>query len=438
MKILLIFPKVKFLNKPGDRPPLGIAYLASYLRRYIKDVDITIIDFNLYPDMNRDEEIELVSSKKPDLVGLSFLTPAFQDAQEIANSIRHKLSSRIILVAGGPHASAAPKETLQGSDFDFAVRGEGEKTFFELVQALSKGGVTDKIRGISFKHNGKIVHTADRPLIKELDSIPFPAHDLLEIDKYSMKIEGRSAMPILSSRGCPYQCIYCSKKVFGSNFRRRSAHSVLEEIKFVKAKYNISAFLFVDDTFTISPSRLNEFCNLVKQEGLEIRWRCWTRSDCVTKELLKNMYSAGCRIVCFGAESGNQGVLDIIRKGLRVEENRNAIRWAKEAGLKVKLFVMVGLPGEGRDEVEDTINFVLDTDPHTVDCYVTTPYPYTALWDDASKYGVRISSFNWRDYYYAGKDGNVPVLLRTDILSEDDIQQLYRRMRTKLKRYTCE
>ncbi|MEW5694048.1 MAG: radical SAM protein, partial [Candidatus Hydrogenedentota bacterium] len=159
------------------------------------------------------------------------------------------------------------------------------------------------------------------------------------------------------------------------------------------------------------------------------------RGDLVSAEMLHNMYAGGCRIICFGIETGSQRVLDIVKKGGTVGLNRNAIKMAKSVGLKVKLFVMVGLPGETEDDINRTIEFVRECDPDTVDCYITTPYPYTELWDDADKFGIKIKSFDWDSYFYAGMKGNVPVLMSTDKLSEKDITRLYRKIRNKLKKY---
>jgi len=423
-KVMLINPPIEFIEGEGDRPPLGILYLAAILEKY-SDSSVKILDLTLKPEPNLQNEL---MKYKPDIVGITTTTPVFTKSAKIASFVKGNIPETI-LVAGGPHPSSMPIQTLNDSCFDVVVRGEGERTFLNLVKCIENGEDLNSVEGITFKINDTIKATANRELVKNLDELPFPARHLIPMDKYKMKINGVNSTTMISSRGCPYNCVYCTKSVFGHLFRARSPENVVSEIEHVIDMYDIKGFLFVDDTFTLNPDRVKKFCDMIIERNLDITWRCWTRSDRITKLLLKKIRDAGCAVICFGVESGDQNVLNRSRKGTKVETNLKAIKLAKDVGLSVKVFFMIGLPGESEKSVMKTIEFIEKSKPNTADFYVTVPFPNTYLWNHAEELGIRILSRDWKNYYQVGKSGHAPVVIETNDLSKADILKLHKKLR---------
>lgn len=435
MKVLLVNPAIFFIDGVSDRPPLGLLYLSSVLKE--NGIHVRVVDLALRP--NADLEAVLLDFK-PDLVGISMTTPVFVEAARLAEIIKNILPDSII-VAGGPHPSSMPVETLKGFSFDIVVAGEGESTFLELVKALESDSDLAKVQGIYYKSGSQVCSTAPRRLIADIDGIPFPARELVSLSEYAMEINGIKATPMITSRGCPYQCVYCTKSIFGNRCRVRSPENIVCEIKKIISEHGIKGILFVDDTFTIYADRIHALCDRIIEEKLDITWRCWTRSDKVNRNLLEKMYASGCRVVCFGVESGDQRILDRSRKGASVESNLNAIKTSKAVGLHAKAFFMVGLPGENKESIDNTIQFMRSADPDSAHFYVTTPFPQTHLWNYAEDLGIRIVSRDWRSYYHAGKNGDAPAVIETAELSLDAIIEMHQKLRNefdRLKNPPCE
>lgn len=420
MKILLINPPIKFIEGQGDRPPLGLAYLAANLLKNGKE-HVKILDLSTKPNFSLPEYL---LQEKPDIVAISSMTPTFFECAAISKICKDTLKG-IITVAGGPHPSSLPEQTLKESDFDIVIYGEGEVTFDKLIDTLENKGNLKDVQGLYYNEEGKILSTEPRQLQENIDMIPFPARHLLNMEEYTMKIQGLPATTIITSRGCPFSCVYCNKSVFGNKFRARSPRNIVDEIKEITKTYGIKAFLFVDDTFTYDYKRTEGICDLIIKEKLGIIWRCWTRSDKVDKNLIKKMYEAGCTEMSFGIESGNQQVLNKIRKGTLVEQNEKAIKWAREMGIYVKAFFMIGLPGESMNTVKDNLEFIKKADPNNVDFYIMTPFPSTKVWDDPESLGIKIVSKDWRSYFHAGKEGATHSVVATEHMSRKEIDLAY-------------
>jgi len=424
-RVLLVHPSNRaFVEHEGDRPPLGILYIAAALEA-AGDVDVRVLDLTLQSRPDLDDTLREL---EPDIVGVTITTTVFPEAAEVATRAKQLLPNAT-LVAGGPHASALPVETLEQSDFDIVVRGEGERTLLELTRRLAAGETIDDVAGLTYRVDGRVEATPDRAPIESLDDIPFPARHLLPMNEYYMAIDGTPATSIITSRGCPFGCVFCTKKVFGRLLRIRSPENIVDEIEHVVHDFGIRGFLFVDDTFTVHRSRIERVCDLIIEKKLDVIWRCWTRSDQVNQDLLQKMRSAGCTIVCFGIESGDQRVLDKAMKGTKVSTNLQAIRMAKAAGLTVKAFFMVGLPGENDESIENTIRFIDEARPHTADFYLTTPYPGSQIWNHPEELGMKIISGDWTQYYQAGPGGVAPGVIETTDLDRDQLVAAHERLR---------
>jgi len=396
MKVILVFPRFKY--KSGD-PPLGIAYVASYLRAHL-NVDLSIIDTTFNPSFEHVESV--LYKEKPDIVGIYFDTLMFHDGLKIAN-IAKKLG--IFVVAGGPHATVMPQTLID--KVDAVVIGEGEITFKELVENFPK---LQSVKGIWHRKGKKIFKNPPREPIENLDELPPPARDLLPIKNYianwhlldsiDPKLLGTN---IVASRGCPFNCSFCQptlRIMFGNKVRRRDANEIIKEIKDVKENYGVSAIFFHDDTFTANRDWVIEFCNSLKQENLDIIWGCNSRVNTLDKKLMEIMYSAGCREFHLGVESSSQRILDeIYHKGIKVEDARKITTLAKKIGIHTLCFFMIGAPTETEKEINEMIKFAcsLDTDEITVS--ITTPLPKTQLYDIV-KQNYKISeNFDDFDYY---------------------------------------
>jgi len=292
------------------------------------------------------------------------------------------------------------------------VRGEGEQTLLELAQNVSNSNGLNKIEGITFRNNGQTVRTPNRPFIQNLDELPRPAYKYFSLEKY--RLFGRRMLPIITSRGCPSQCSFCTtSRIFGKGFRARSPKNVVDELEWLRDSHGADAFSFYDDTFTLDKKRALKICEEIKNRKIGIPWDCQTRVSTVSKEMLAKMREANCQQVFFGVESGCQKILDAVNKGTTVEQNTAAIKLAKKAGLFVAVSVMVGYPGETRDMLEQTIDLLRKAEPDDAYICVATPYPGTELRNLIEDMGWNISN-DWKRY-----DTTAPVFDNPNLSTED-------------------
>ena len=243
-------------------------------------------------------------------------------AKKLAKKIKNELKLPVII--GGPHITVMPEETMKEEIFDYGVYGEGEETFLELVNSLENKKRLDDIMGIIFRKNGKIVINKPRPFNQKLDDLPIPNRKLLKIDKYLWSVPEKGIVKfttIMGSRGCPFDCIFCSQRtMFGTKIRFRSIKNIIEEIEYITNNLGIKHFQFIDDTLTLNKERLKEMCNLILQKKLDITWEGWTRANTVDEETLRLMKRAGFVRVSFGIESGNPHILKVIKKGVELDD----------------------------------------------------------------------------------------------------------------------
>ncbi|UCG19857.1 MAG: cobalamin-dependent protein [Deltaproteobacteria bacterium] len=390
MKILLVNPSYHDVYRNFDfvLPPLGLAYMAALLTE--SNYEVNIIDLNAGQDQ------QFIPDDNCDLVGITLDTSRYYKGMKYARTLKSKGTK---VVVGGPHASFMADEILGSGSADFVVRGEGEHTMLELVTALTEGGNLEEIRGLSYLSDNQVIHNADRTYSDDLDTLPFPARHLLDMDKYrTSKLGTRSITSILTSRGCPYQCSFCaSSKLAGTSWRARSVESIIEEIQFVKDTYGYRAFAFVDDNFTLNPQRVIDLCKEISKRGWDIHWWCFSRVDTIVRnpEMVSLMYEAGCRSTYIGIESRNQETLDSYNKKISAEISREAISILKDNKIEMTASFIIGALNENKEMVEDTLRFAKSLNPNTVSFTILTPYPGTDLFEQVKD---RIITFDWRKY----------------------------------------
>ncbi len=375
--------------------PMGISYLTAYLESHGFNVDV--YDFQASP-FNVESFVSKLQETKPEIIGISSTTLSYNPALKLAKIAKRTCPSSLVIM-GGPHVTILDKETLlECPEVDVVVRGEGEQTLLEIAKLKASSSLSklNEVLGITFKKNGEIVRTADRPFIQDLDALPFPAFDRLPLKKY--RLFGKTYLPIITSRGCPFQCTFClASKMSGRKFRAQSPKRVIQDLETLRDKYGAEAITFYDDTFTFDTKRVKEICREIKRRGFKVPWDCRTRVDKVSKELLAIMRSANCELIHFGVESGSQELLNAMKKGVTVEQNARAIKLAKEAGLLVAISVIIGYPGENEKTAEETMEFIRKTEPDYVYVCIPTPYPGTELYYVIKSLGWKISS-NWDEY----------------------------------------
>jgi len=387
MKILLINPAPSGTLKATGVlfPPLGLLYVAAYVEKEGHQV--------LVRDLAVRKNNEDIVFKAYDIVGISTDTTRYRQALQLAKRAK---ASGCTVVMGGPHPGYVDKEILSTKRVDFIVRGEGEVTFSELVVALQKNDEEfHSIQGISFFSNGQIVRTAPRPFTENLDSLPLPARHLIQMDDYrKTKLGDREITPLITSRGCPYQCAFCaSSHFFGKKVRIRSVDSVENELEEIHHRYHFNAVAFVDDTFNLFPKRVIEICHGIIEKKLDLRWWCLSRVDLLleNEEMVKEMVRAGAKSVFIGVESFHSKTLEELRKGIDVESTVHAVEMLKRNGLEIHASYILGGLHETAEMIHETIRFAKRLNTNVAQFSILTPYPGTAIYEQ-----VKDRIFRWR------------------------------------------
>jgi len=402
LKIVLVSPPLTAEEQAGSLkevanilPPLGIGYIAAVLEK--NDFPVKIIDCRPL-DITVEQLIEELKNEKPHIIGITATVLEANRAIEISKILKKELPNTL-LVIGGPHFTSMPVETLKDSAFDIGVYAEGEITFLELANTIEeaknkkiKSLNLAEIKGLYYKNKERrIFFTGMREYIQDLDSLPFPARHLYPpLNKYHPVPASYIKFPLghlMSSRGCPNQCIFCDRKVFGNKYRARDSKKVVDEIEELIKVYGAKEIKFFDDTFTLNPNRVIEICNEMEKRNIKVPWSCLTRANTVSEELFRKMKKAGCWQVAFGLESGDQRMLNIMKKGITVEQNELAVKWAKKAGLNVRAFFVIGMPGETMESIERTIKFAKRLPLDVVTFYSLTLYPGNELYEIVKKEG---------------------------------------------------
>ncbi len=393
--------KIAFVTPPLEEgvahhplfPPIGLAYMAAVLEQ--NNYEVKIYDCPV-SEINHEKLKAELESFQPSIVGIGSMTPTIESALKSAR-VAKEVNQDIKVLMGGPHATFADTEVLtQESAVDVVVRGEGEETILELAKQTPEMQRIGDIKGITFRKNNQIIQTADRPFIQNLDALPRPAYKYVPVEKYW--VAGRKLLPIMTSRGCPFQCSFCvASQMFGARFRARSTKNVLDEIEWLRDEYGAEGIAFQDDTLTFDKRRAVEICDGMIERKINLPWGCGTRADVVTREVLAKMAQAHCNETMFGVESGCQRMRDVLKKRVTNEQCENAIKWAKEAGMFVTVSVILGYPGETRETLQETLDFVRKIEPDDVWLCHATPYPGTALLELVKSYGWKMSE-DWKLY----------------------------------------
>ena len=375
MKVMLLTPPAQRLHNPATAQedllpprtwvPLGIAYLASALRENGVDT--------VYHDLHDDSWISVASllrRERPDVVGISCFTLTRTNAHRLATETRRTLpGARIVM--GGPHATFFPEHALANQDVDVVTLGEAEETIVELVARFEEGGDLKDIPGLALRSQGRVIRTPPRLRTENLDGLAFPAYDSFDLSLYKSpevpeQYRSLTGTHVLSSRGCPFHCGFCSvNRFFEGRWARRSPGNVADELEHLIEDLHIHHVYFSDDLFTLDRQRVLDLCRMIIDRKLHFVWMAETRVDLVDEEMLAWMYKAGCYRIYFGVESGSPRVLKAANKGFTAEQVRKAFALTHDAGVEPCCFLMVGNPGENPETIDETIELVREIRPAT-------------------------------------------------------------------------
>jgi radical SAM superfamily enzyme YgiQ (UPF0313 family) len=392
MRVLLINPYYPISETPS--PPLGLAYLAAGLEQ--AGVEVKILDYVVYP--YRHDALESVLNEfKPQIAGTTAVSMTVDHARQIISDVK-AIDPEILTLMGGPHSTFCAQETLETfNELDAVVIGEGEETLVELLRAVESAGNLDTVSGIAYRAGSKIMITAKRKWIKDLDALPFPARHLLPLGRYRTL-----GMPIsmTTSRGCPYKCIFCvGRKMGGAKVRFHSADRVADELQYL-ANLKFHQINIADDLFTANQDHCLAVCEEILQRNLDINWTSFARVDTISERLLSRMKAAGCTAVSFGIESANPAILKTIKKGITVEQIRNAIRICQRVGISPYASFILGLPGETPQTIKETKAFAanLQQEGLAYGFHILAPFPGTEVREQSNRLGIRILTDDWSKY----------------------------------------
>ncbi|MFC1727333.1 B12-binding domain-containing radical SAM protein [Patescibacteria group bacterium] len=391
-KLILVDPSINLPDRFGKLaragsllPSLGLCSLAAVARGI--GYRVKIIDANLHLS-SLPELVDKIFKEKPSWVGFSATTLTIDLVGEIAEKIKKK-SSGVTVLVGGAHVTAVPRQTLKKySSIDMGVIGEGEETLKELLKTKNP----KKVKGLVLREGKRLILTGSRPFLKDLDSLPLPAWDLLPgfPEKYTPSVNSYHHLPaahLVTSRGCTGQCLFCDRSVFGRTPRMHSAQRVLEMIDHLIRNYGVKEIQFFDDNFLLFPKRLEEICRGLIKSGWGLSWSCQARADMVNPKALSLMKKAGCWQMGLGIESGSDKILKILKKGETVDLLKKKVEEIARVGIEVKGFFILGNPGETKETLEQTRDFILSTDLTYAHTTYFTPFPGSEAFKVAEKFG---------------------------------------------------
>ncbi len=413
MRILLVNVGRRAQFPQSISPPLGIMCLAAYLRSKFK-AEICLIDQLLDNCLNH-RLVKRISDFRPDVVGLSSIIPTAHNLPDLSRQIRTALPRSLIVVGGG-YVSSIGSQTLQTTAAHVAVPGEGERAFEEILHARLDGGGLAHIPGIHWRdqYDHVVSNPGERLYIEDLDSLPFPAYDLINLPGYwkhqsfSSIIKNRY-LSLYSSRGCPYQCSYCHR-IFGRRFRFHSAARIVEEIKYFKKFYPIDDVEFFDDIFNLNHQRIFEFCDLLQKEGLRLKlsFPNGVRSDILTEEELRVLIDAGLYFCSFSLESGSPRIQRLIGKNLDIQKFLKIVESAARQGVFCNGYSMLGFPTETEAEIRQTIDVACGSRLHTCSFFTVTPFPNTDVFNNVMQTNPeKLSGICYDDMEYSTLHCNV-------------------------------
>ncbi len=404
MKILLINPPTFNMitsalpgvieEERGVNPPLGILYIAGYLRKFT-DHEVEMFDTQL--EKSSYEKIEeRIKKSNPDAVGITAMTFTIIDVIKICKIIKN-FNPNIKVILGGPHINIYPNETMEIPEVDFLVMGEGEMVIKDLVNNINDQEKLHQITGLVFRDDGQIVKTGVRELLQDLDILPFPAREITQYKKYSSVLATHKIVTTMfTSRGCPYKCSFCDRPHLGKRFRARTAANVVDEMELCQ-NMGIGEILIYDDTFTIDRRRVVAVCEEYLKRGLKINWDIRARVNTVDTELLKLMKKSGCTRIHYGVEAGTEKILKVLKKGINRKMVKKAFKLTNKEGIESLAYFMIGSPTETVDDIKETIKFAKKIKPNFVHATVLMPFPATDIYYQGLESKV-IKSDHWREF----------------------------------------
>ena len=431
-------PRVLLINSPTGKDiargftstqyPLSLASLGTYLEN--KGIDVVMFDFCVM-DFDKEWFINSLDKIRPDFVGVSCMTPTVNNGYKLIKIVK-EYNPKIVSIMGGCHTTALPKQSLEEFPLvDFVVVGEGEYTTEEAISRIKSGKSLKGVKGIAHRVNGKIIVEENRELIADLDSMPFPKRDFVDISLYKKTHVKRgisrkfmNIAEIMTSRGCPNACIFCATHIaYGFKVRFRSAEKIIEEIRMIVRDYKVNHITILDDTFTLKKSLVYTICDEFKRLGLT--WDCDTRVNFVTSDLLKKMKESGCIKVLFGIESGSDRMLKLIKKGITIEKVKKAYKWANEAGIKYieAAFIVGAHPSETKDELMQSIKLAKQIKAGLIYVGVVVPFPGTELYQIMKDNNLMDKDVNWDQFAVYG----TTLKWRTFNFSKDELLALQKK-----------
>jgi len=354
--------------------------------------EVSIIDASALEMTWEDLEEEL-KEQSPQVVAITALTPTIEQAKKTAQLVK-KVSPPTTVVMGGYHPTFNHQEMLETDYVDVVVMGEGEYTMLELVQTLEEGGDLSQVRGIALENHVN----PPRPLITDMDALPFPARHLLPMDHYKMLNMKTGMATMITTRGCPMQCSFCaSAALHGPKLRRRSPENVVDEMEHLVRVHDVGVIAFMDDTFTLNHRLVEAICDEIQKRDLEVFWGCTARVDTLYDELLEKMREAGCITLFLGVESADQQMLDSTSKNITIEKIRQAFQLSKKHKIRTIASVVLGMPGDTKESIKRTVNFVRELNPSYAVFSLATPYPGTRFYKESVEKNL-IKVKDWSKY----------------------------------------
>ena len=390
VKVALVYP---YFHPANDNsifrfPPLGLGYVAAALKK--RGFEVELVDCTF---MQQRQAVERIKRAEPQIVGFYSMFSMKKTALELAYTLRNEGLDDCLFVVGGPLPSWSPESFLD--IFDVVAVGEGEQTMSDLADCVAQGKKLSGVKGLIFRDGKNIVNTGPREFIENLDSLSFPSRDLFDNDaykKYYLNNFGYSTTSMITSRGCPFSCDFCSRPIFGADMRTRSVKNIVDEVEEI-ARLGYDRVWFADDCFTLNRNHLLDVCDEIAQRGLDVGWECLSRVDTMDAQVAEGMKRAGCIGVFFGIESGNDSVLSMMKKRITTTQAQRAVYAARAAGLKVGAFFIVGYPGESNKTVLDTVRFASGLPLDYLSFTLPYPIPGTPLYERVKDNGVSIEDW---------------------------------------------